>query len=79
MMTQIANIGIPVQASTAEALAEARKREPVRRLIDWLLPPTDEDPLVQLFAKTAADAQAAGMTDAEIEEELAAYNAERRD
>ena len=37
-----------------------------------------DDPLIALFERTAAEAQEAGLTEAEVEAELAAYNAERR-
>lgn len=78
-MTEMAKIELLVQASTAEALSDARKREAIGRLIDRLVHPAGNDPLIALFEKTAAEAQAAGLTDAEIEAELAAYNTERRD
>jgi len=37
-----------------------------------------DDPLIALFERTAAEAQEAGLTEAKIKLELAAYNAERR-
>lgn len=38
-----------------------------------------EDPLMQVFRETQQAAEAEGLTEAEIDAELAAYNAERRD
>jgi hypothetical protein len=71
-------IEIPVQQATASALADPRRREAVGRLVDRLVRPGADDLLVALFERTAAEAQRAGMTEGEIEAELAAYNAERR-
>jgi len=47
-------------------------------LIDRLVRPGTDDPLIELFEKTAAEARESGLTEHEIEAELAAYNAERR-
>lgn len=78
-MTQMSKIEIPVEEATAAALSDARRREAVGRLVDRLVRPgADDDPLAALFERTAAEAAAAGLTEAEIEAELAAYNAERR-
>jgi len=40
---------------------------------------TVDVPLAQAIAELKADARKAGLTDADIDAELAAYNAERRD
>lgn len=77
-MTLMTKIEIPVEAATAAALADERRRDAVGRLVDRLVRPGADDPLIALFERTAADAQNAGLTEAEIEAELAAYNAERR-
>ena len=61
------------------ALADARNREAVGRLISRVLRPNSgQSPLAQAIAEMKADARAAGLTDADIDAELAAYNAERR-
>ena len=52
--------------------------EAVGRLIDRLVRPGADDPLIALFERTAGEAWSAGLTEAEIEAELAAYNAEHR-
>lgn len=77
-MTQLSKIEIPVEGATAAALSDARSREAVGRLIDRLVRPGADDPLIALFERTAAEAQETGLTEAEIEAELATYNAERR-
>jgi hypothetical protein len=71
-------IEIPVAPATATALADARRREAVGRLVDRLVQPGADDPLIALFERTATAAREAGLTEAEIDAELAAYNAERR-
>ena len=77
-MTELSKIEIPVQEATAAALSDARRREAVGRLVDRLVRPGADDPLIALFERTAAEACEVGLTEAEIEAELAAYNAERR-
>jgi hypothetical protein len=77
-MGQAAKIEIPVEAATAAALADARRLEAIGRLVDRLVRPGADDPLVALFERTAAETQEAGLTEAEIDAGLAACNAERR-
>lgn len=77
-MNQTSKIEIPVEEATAAALSDMRRREAVGRLVDRLVRPGVDDPLVALFDRTAAEAREAGLTEAEVEAELAAYNAERR-
>lgn len=77
-MNQVSKIEIPVEAATAAALSNARRREAVGRLVDRLVRPGVDDPLIALFERTAAEAQEAGLTEVEIEAELTAYNAEHR-
>lgn len=77
-MNEITKIEIPVEAATAAALSDGRRLKAVGRLVDRLVRPGADDPLIALFERTAAEAREAGLTEAEIEAELAAYNAERR-
>ena len=77
-MTQVSKIEIPVEAATALALSDVRRREAIGRLIDRLVRPGADDPLIALLKQTAADAQKVGFDEPELESELAAYNAERR-
>jgi len=69
---------ISVEAATAAALSDARRRAAVGRMVDRLVRPGADDPLIALLERTAAEAREAGLTEAEIEAELAAYNAKRR-
>ena len=77
-MSQASKIEIPVEAVTAAALSDARRLEAVGRLVDRLVRPGADDPLVALFERAAAEARETGLTEAEIDAELAAYNEERR-
>lgn len=77
-MSQASKIEIPVDPATAAALSDARRLQAVGRLIDRLVRPGADDPLIALFERTSAVAHKAGLTDEEIKTELAAYNAERR-
>ena len=79
VVNQVAKIEIPVEAETAAALSDARRREAVGRLVDRMVRPTrDDDPLAVVLEATARQAREAGLTDDQIDAELAAYNAERR-
>jgi hypothetical protein len=77
-VNQLSKIEIPVEEATAAALSDTRRLQAVGRLIDRLVRPGADDPLIALFERTAADAEKAGLTEDEINAELAAYNAERR-
>ena len=77
-MTQMLKIEILVEEATAAALSDVRRCEAVGRLVDRLVRPGADDPLTARFERTAAEVREAGLTEAEIEAELAAYNAERR-
>jgi hypothetical protein len=74
------DVTIPVEPEAAATLTNARNREAVGRLVSRVLRPhSGPSPLAQAIAEMKADARAAGLTDADIDSELAAYNAERRD
>ena len=77
-MNQLSKIEVPVEAATAAALSDARRLEAVGRLIDRLVRPGTDDPLIALLERTSAEARDAGLTEDEINAELTAYNAERR-
>ena len=71
-------VEIPVAEETAEALADPRKRAAVGRLVDRLVHPAEgDDPLIALLEKTSQEAVAAGLTQEDIDTELAARKAER--
>ncbi len=79
-MDSTVDVTIPVEPEAAAALADARNREVMGRLVSRVLRPrSGPSPLAQAITEMKADARAAGLTDADIDGELAAYNAERRD
>jgi hypothetical protein len=78
-VNEVTKIEIPVEAETARALADDRRREAVGRLIDRMVRPTAaDDPLAKVLEAAAREARDAGLTDDDIDAELAIYNAERR-
>jgi hypothetical protein len=79
-MDRTVDVTIPVEPEAAAALTDARNREAVGRLVSRVLRPrSGPSPLAEAIAELKADARAAGLTDADIDAELAAYNAEHRD
>jgi hypothetical protein len=78
-MDKTVDVTIPVEPEAAAALTDERNREAVGRLVSRVLrPASGPTPLAQAIADMKADARAAGLSDADIDAELAAYNAERR-
>ena len=79
-MVKTVDITIPVEADAAASLSDARNREAVGRLVSRVLRPQGgPSPLAEAIAALKAEARAAGLSDTDIDAELAAYNAERRD
>jgi hypothetical protein len=79
-MDNTVDVTIPVELDVAAALADARNRAAVGRLVSRVLRPrSGPSALAQAIADLKAEARVAGLTDADIDAELAAYNAERRD
>ena len=80
-MDRTVDVTIPVEPEAAAALTDARNREAVGRLVSRVLRPrSGPSPLAaEAIAELKADARAAGLTDTDIDAELAAYNAEHRD
>ena len=79
-MDNTIDVTIPVEPEAAAALADARNREAVGRLISRVFSSrSGPSPLAQAIAALKAEVRQAGLTDTEIDAELAAYNAERRD
>jgi len=80
-MDDVVMVPIPVSPEAAEALADERRRAKVGKIVSDMLRPDapENDPLAALIAEAKASARHAGLTDAEIDAELDAYNAERRD
>jgi len=79
-MNKTVDVTIPVQPETAAALADARNCEAVGRLGSRVLRPrAGPSPLARAIAELKAEARAAGLSNADIDAELVAYNADRRD
>jgi hypothetical protein len=79
-MDRAVHVSIPVEPDAAAALADARNREAMRRLVSRVLRPrSGPSPLARAIAELKAAARIAGLSDPDIDAELAAYNAERRD
>lgn len=79
-MSKTVDVTIPVEPEAAAALADARNREAVGRLVSRVLRRrAGPSPLARAIAAMKAEARAAGLTDLDIDAELAAYNAERGD
>jgi hypothetical protein len=74
------DVTIPVEPEAAAVLADPRHREAMGRLVSRVLHPhAGPRPLARAIVDLKAEARAAGLTDADIDAELAAYNAERRE
>lgn len=72
-------VTIDVEPAAAAVLGDARTRAAVGRLVSRVLTPhPGPSELAQAIAAAKAEARGAGLTDAEIDAELEAYNAERR-
>ncbi len=72
-------VTIEVDAIAAAALADARTRAAMGRLVSRVLHPRPgPSELAQAIADAKAEARGAGLTDADIDAELDTYNAERR-
>lgn len=78
-MGNIVEITIPVDETAATALRDPLKREALGRLVSrWLQDAGDPEALFAAFERLKADAHVRGLTDQIVDEELEAYNAERR-
>ena len=77
-MGNVREVSIPVDELSAAALERAETREMIGHLVDRVLRREKVEELFQAIGRLKADAQARGMTDRLIDEELEAYNAERR-
>ena len=78
-MDNTVEVSIPVDADAAAVLGDARAREAIGRVVSRMLRPSgDADPLLAAMQRLSAEAARRGLTQAALDEELAAYNAERR-
>ena len=74
----VVNVEFPIDEEAASGLADPNRRQAVGRLISRLLRPTSEhNPLAVLLDATGRAAETAGLTQQDVEDELAAWKAER--
>ncbi|HEX9464509.1 MAG TPA: hypothetical protein VGB82_18070 [Alphaproteobacteria bacterium] len=73
-------VQIPVSKEAAEALSDEERRARIGRLVSVMVRPSsaEGDPLAALIAEIKAAARDGKLSDAEIDAEADAYNAERR-
>ncbi len=78
-MADTVPVTIDVEPSVAAALGDPRTRAAMGRLVSRVLNPRPgPSELARAIAEAKAEARATGLTDADIDAALAAYNAERR-
>lgn len=78
-MVQTVDISIPVSPEAAARMNEPGMRERVSAAVNRVLAERGPDRLFEIIEKLKATAHARGLTDSVLDEELAAWNAERRD
>ena len=73
-------VEIPVSAESAQILEDAAERARAGRLLDDVLAAQrlTDDPLIHAIREVKAVVRASGLTDEDIDAELAAHKAERR-
>ena len=77
-MDEVVKVEIPVEPETARALGDSRRIQAIGRLVDRMVRPgSGDDPLVAVLEATRRAAREVGLTDKDIDAELAAYRAER--
>jgi hypothetical protein len=78
-MARTIDVTIPVAPDVAATLVDTRNREAIGRLVARILRPrSGPGALAEAIAEMKAGARAAGLTDAGVDAELAACNAENR-
>ncbi|HVC60809.1 MAG TPA: hypothetical protein VND19_10665 [Acetobacteraceae bacterium] len=78
-MGTLVEVSIPVDAEAAAALQDPLKRQALGRVISrWFQPENAKARLLDAMDRLAVDAKASGLTEEILNEELVAYNAERR-
>jgi hypothetical protein len=78
-MTKTVTVEIKVDQEAADALKDADRRARIGRLVSQVARLYQgPDPLAAVLERTSLAVQGAGLTDQEVDAELAAYNAERR-
>lgn len=71
-------VTIDVEPDIAAALEDPATRARIGRLVSRMLQPRNVENLVTAIAALKEEAHRRGLTDEVVDEELAAYNAERR-
>jgi len=77
--TGTVDVTIPVESDVAPALDDAAARARIGGLVSRMLRPPSVEDLGATIAALKAEAHRRGLTDEIVDEELAAYNAERRE
>ena len=78
-MDRTVDLTTPVEPEAAAALADARNRAAVGRLVSRALRPrSGPSALAQAIAELKAEARADGLRDEDIDAELSAWRAERQ-
>ncbi len=73
-MNQLSKIELQVEEATAAALADPHRREAISRLVDRLVRPENDDPLLALIACTPTQAPPSGQTPPETDANPATHN-----
>jgi hypothetical protein len=78
-MTKTIDVTIPVEPVAAAALGDDRNGKAIGRLVSRVLRPgSGPTPLARAIVAMKAEARSADLSDADIDAELTAFNAERR-
>jgi hypothetical protein len=77
-MSKTVDVTIPVEPEVAAAMADARNREAVGHLVSRVLRPrAGPSPLARAISDLKAEARRGGLSDMEIDTELAAHKNDR--
>jgi hypothetical protein len=79
-MEELVKVEIEVTPRAAAALKDWRRRKRIGEVVSRMVAPRGDadDPLAAVLRETQQAARAAGLTDEDVDCELAAYNAEHR-
>ena len=77
-MNELVKVELSVSAETAAVLQNEEHRQVAARIVEEVMRPKEKDPLMRAMDAMAAEAKAAGLTEEDIEAELAAHKIERR-
>ena len=77
--TRTVNVVLPVDQGAADILKDDGHRTIIGKIVSQMLQPAGVGELFAIMDQISAEARRQGLTHEILEEELAAYNAERRD